>query len=230
MAKPAHNINGGPSSKPQNRPSPMSHSFSDGSMHHYNTQSNKSSPQRSGLFDTHGFSYIRFADENDPPLLPPLSPRGRPIARTPSPVKQLEDIREEVSISPKPQTPPKRSRSPVKQLFGEKGWLGRSTSMKELPSEEFRKTGLKIWGGKLKQKMLAKVRPLPAPYPIQPPIATSQLTNSNPHRQKTSPKCSPPPSPCTPPPPNRRNSAKKPNSPSPSNPRSNASSTPKSSS
>jgi hypothetical protein len=41
----------------------------------------------------------------------------------------------------------------VKQLFGERGWLGRSTSMKELPSEEYRKTGFKHWGEKLKQKV-----------------------------------------------------------------------------
>lgn len=79
--------------------------------------------------------------------------------RTPSP-RRLNDIKEEqgtnsfiensAAYSP---SPIKRSRSPVKQLFGEQGWLGRSTSMRELPSEEFRKTGIKHWGGKLKQRI-----------------------------------------------------------------------------
>lgn len=51
-----------------------------------------------------------------------------------------------------PQSPPKkRARSPMKRMFGEGGWLGKSMSMNELPSEEYRKTGLKHWGGKLKQ-------------------------------------------------------------------------------
>lgn len=79
------------------------------------------------------------------------SVRGRVDARTPSPAK-LDDIVENriADFSP---SPIKRSRSPVKQLFGERGWLGRSTSMKELPSEEYRKTGFKHWGGKLKQKV-----------------------------------------------------------------------------
>lgn len=79
--------------------------------------------------------------------------------RTPSP-RRLNDIKEEQgtnsfienSAAYHP-SPIKRSRSPVKQLFGEQGWLGRSTSMRELPSEEFRKTGIKHWGGKLKQRI-----------------------------------------------------------------------------
>lgn len=84
------------------------------------------------------------------------SVRGRVTARTPSPAK-LDDIVENriTEFSP---SPIKRSRSPVKQLFGERGWLGRSTSMKELPSEEYRKTGFKHWGGKLKQKVGEIVR------------------------------------------------------------------------
>ena len=79
------------------------------------------------------------------------SVRGRVAARTPSPVK-LDDIVENRMTEFSP-CPIKRSRSPVKQLFGERGWLGRSTSMKELPSEEYRKTGFKHWGEKLKQKV-----------------------------------------------------------------------------
>lgn len=79
--------------------------------------------------------------------------------RTPSP-RRLNDIKEEQGTNSfiensaaYPPSPIKRSRSPVKQLFGEQGWLGRSTSMRELPSEEFRKTGIKHWGGKLKQRI-----------------------------------------------------------------------------
>ncbi len=41
----------------------------------------------------------------------------------------------------------------MKQMFGERGWLGKSMSMKELPSEEYRKTGLKHWGGKIKHRV-----------------------------------------------------------------------------
>lgn len=78
-------------------------------------------------------------------------------SRTPSPAK-LDDIVEN-GIAEFSQSPVKRSRSPVKQLFGERGWLGRSTSMKELPSEEYRKTGFKHWGGKLKQKVGEIVSP-----------------------------------------------------------------------
>ena len=99
-----------------------------------------------------GFPYMKFAEENDAPLFD----RGHVPYRAPSPVKTLDDIKEEEPVAEK--TPPKRAQSPIKQLFGEKGWLGRSTSMKELPSEEYRKTGIKHWGGKIKEKMLGKVR------------------------------------------------------------------------
>lgn len=87
------------------------------------------------------------------------SVRGRLAARTPSPTK-LDNIFEN-QITEFPPSPIKRSRSPVKQLFGERGWLGRSTSMKELPSEEYRKTGFKHWGEKLKQKVGEIVSQMP---------------------------------------------------------------------
>ena len=153
LAKAAHNLYEGAANKSHRKPLGMSHSYSDGSMHYRSGQANMRSPRLEDAVTTQGFPYIRFADDDDPPIFP--SPRGRAVTRTPSPVKQLEDIKEEASVSPK--APPKRSRSPVKQLFGEKGWLGRSTSMKELPSEEYRKTGIKVWGGKLKQRMIQKV-------------------------------------------------------------------------
>lgn len=88
--------------------------------------------------------------------------RGRTITRTPSPVKFLEDIKED-QASDSPPSPTKRSRSPFKQMFGENGWLGRSTSMNELPNERYRKTGIKNWGGKIKQRVenLASLRRFP---------------------------------------------------------------------
>lgn len=153
LANTAHNLYQETTHESPRKAVGMSHSYSDGSMHSRSGQANMPSPKVENAVTIQGFPYIRFADGNDPPIF--SSPRGRAGVRTPSPVKQLEDIREEISIPP--QTPPKRSRSPVKQLFGEKGWLGRSTSMKELPSEEYRKTGIKIWGGKMKQRMIQKV-------------------------------------------------------------------------
>lgn len=93
--------------------------------------------------------------------------RGRTITRTPSPVKTLEDIKED-QTSKSPPSPTKRSRSPFKQMFGENGWLGRSTSMNELPNEKYRKTGIKHWGGKIKQRVenLVSVERRPPASPL----------------------------------------------------------------
>lgn len=93
--------------------------------------------------------HARTRSESNP--LQNSSVRGRVAVRTPSPAK-LDDIVEN-RIADFSTSPVKRSRSPVKQLFGERGWLGRSTSMKELPSEEYRKTGFKHWGERFKQKV-----------------------------------------------------------------------------
>ncbi|KAL8928099.1 MAG: hypothetical protein Q9172_001086 [Xanthocarpia lactea] len=92
--------------------------------------------------------------------------RGRPIPRTPSPIKTLNDIKEDqisegggdrsyqksLPMEP-PVSPVKRSRSPMKQLFGERGLLGRSASMNELPNEEHRKKGMKHLVEKLNQRV-----------------------------------------------------------------------------
>ena len=72
--------------------------------------------------------------------------------RSTSPVKYLDDLKEEVVVDGPP-SPVKRSRSPMKKMFGENGWLGRSASMKEMPNEQYKKTGLKHWGGKIKQRV-----------------------------------------------------------------------------
>ncbi|KAI9657807.1 MAG: hypothetical protein M1829_006873 [Trizodia sp. TS-e1964] len=79
-----------------------------------------------------------------------LPERGRTNTR--SPTKFLEGIDYD-TVPELLSSPVKRSRSPIKKMFGENGWLGRSTSMKEMPSEQYRKTGLKHWGGKLKGRV-----------------------------------------------------------------------------
>ena len=149
MAKAAHAMYEGAAAKKRGKAAGMSQSRSEGNIQ----QSHRPSPSQDRDYPhpLGGFPYIRFADENDPPL----SDRGRAAHRSTSPVKPLDDIEEEEFVAP--ETPPRRAHSPIKQLFGEKGWLGRSTSMKELPSEEYRKTGIKHWGGKIKEKMLGKV-------------------------------------------------------------------------
>ena len=86
--------------------------------------------------------------------------------RAPSPFKNFnicdiprdsEDLtRDGVQLDPLPPTtsdsPTKRSRSPSKDLFGANGILGRSASLKELPSDLTRKFGFKALGDKLKQR------------------------------------------------------------------------------
>ena len=156
MAKAAHVMYSyeGAAAKNHGKPFGLPQSRSEGNMQY----SHRRSYSYDDVEDAHemgGFPYIRFADENDPPLFD----RGQGAYRAPSPVKTLDDIKEEELVEEKVQeeVPPRRAQSPIKQLFGEKGWLGRSTSMKELPSEEYRKTGIKHWGGKIKEKMLGKV-------------------------------------------------------------------------
>ena len=109
--------------------------------------------------------HVNFSDDlGHSPVSP--STRGRLPSRAPSPIK-LDDIKEDQPTDV-PLSPIKRSRSPVKQLFGEHGWLGRSTSMKELPSDEYRKTGLKHWGGKLKQRVGEIVSHPPSEFSTKP--------------------------------------------------------------
>ncbi|KAI9790891.1 MAG: hypothetical protein M1816_004652 [Peltula sp. TS41687] len=72
--------------------------------------------------------------------------RGRE-RRRPS-LRYLDQYKEELSPTPR------RSRSPMKKMFGENGWLNRSTSMKEIPVVEHDwKSGFKQWGGKIKQRV-----------------------------------------------------------------------------
>ena len=127
----------------------ISHSQSEGNIDFRAPPTNAHSLRVGKTFALRGESYARSSEES---TTASSFSRGRSISRTPSPVKILEDIKEDQSPS-SPVVPPKRSRSPMKQLFGEGGWLGKSTSFKELPDEEYRKKGLKRWGGKIKQRV-----------------------------------------------------------------------------
>ena len=167
MASAARVMYEGAAAKNHGKPSGMPHSRSEGSIQYKHRPAYSQDHQKAPTLG--GFPYIRFANEDDPPILD----RGRAALRSPSPVKQLDDIKEEESIEP--EAPPKRAQSPIKQLFGEKGWLGRSTSMKELPSEEYRKTGIKHWGGKIKEKMLGKVC-IPRKQLVTDPLLTDEKT------------------------------------------------------
>ncbi|MCJ1225073.1 hypothetical protein MMC12_001722 [Toensbergia leucococca] len=117
------------------------------------------------------------------------SSRGRAADRTPSPVKYMDDINEDQVLSTTPTTPAKRSRSPIKQVL-ENSWLGRSTSMKELPSDTNRKNGLKHWGGRIKQRVSEDVSKLihhttsPVKTPKSPTTSTFPVSLSPPVQAK----------------------------------------------
>lgn len=92
-----------------------------------------------------------------------ISPeRGRSTRRAVSPVimPQVEEEIEEVLELSKGVR--KRSRSPHKILFGDNGWLTRSQSVKDIAKPELadeviedtpRKSGLKLWRGRMRQKL-----------------------------------------------------------------------------
>lgn len=127
-----------------------------------------------GLVQSHSTGGIKFLQQVDPRasamMYQPtrglgddegIAVRGRPT----SPVKALRDVdenddddEEEIEI---PMTPVKRSRSPMKKMFGENGWLGRSTSMYEIPSEQQKRSGLKMWSEKIKHRVEGLVRSTP---------------------------------------------------------------------
>ncbi|KAI4214877.1 MAG: hypothetical protein LQ351_002590 [Letrouitia transgressa] len=115
---------------------------------------------------------------------------GQPrlLSRSPSP-NRLDHIKEYHPMgATEPITPPKRSRSPIKQLFSGKGPLGRSTSMNELPDEDHRKKGMKHWGEKIKQRvggmtedMTKRIRDSPSkspPYISKFPVSLDPPTQA----------------------------------------------------
>ena len=108
--------------------------------------------------DTGGPSPARVRFEKDQKSDTPKTPRrDLPFMRSGSPSKMtFDEIREEI-MEERGTSPVRRSRSPVKQLFGEGGFLGRSLSYKEQPSERYKKTGLKYEVKKMKQRLWDKV-------------------------------------------------------------------------
>ncbi|KAL9602526.1 MAG: hypothetical protein Q9219_001821 [cf. Caloplaca sp. 3 TL-2023] len=144
------------------RPKGMRQSFTDNNLSFRRGHS----PQASPSISYHSTE----SEESQHASVKPLfaQERGRIPASKASPAKSLEGIPEDhesgdrYSYSPQkqlpeipdlPASPTKRSRSPMKQLFGDRGYLGRSTSMKELPSEEYRRKGMKHLGERLKQRV-----------------------------------------------------------------------------
>ena len=109
---------------------------------------NKHSLRHAEVIASKGESLVRSSEDSGETLFS----RGRGLSRSPSPVKLLEDIKEDQAIVSS-FTPPKRSRSPLKQLFGERSWFGKSASFRELPDDDYHKKGIKHWGGKIKQRV-----------------------------------------------------------------------------
>ena len=118
---------------------------------HYSMNTGAPSPAR-----------VRFSlEENDSPERSPRTPQrhDRPLLRAGSPTKMtFDEIVEEIAKEQRATgSPVKRSRSPVKQLFGEGGFLGRSLSYKEAPEDRYRKKGVKHGIEKIRQRMWNKV-------------------------------------------------------------------------
>ena len=139
------------------QPAAMTHSQSEG-----NIGSHSASPSSSG---GSGSSYVYCGTEDELLRLSEDTTsssafsRGRSVhRRTPSPTKELEDIQEVQLPQTPPASPQKRSRSPMKRMFGKDGWLGKSLSMNELPNYESRRSPLKELGGRFKKGLGNLVR------------------------------------------------------------------------
>ena len=77
----------------------------------------------------------------------------------PVPPKDLEQILEDdEDTEVEGEQRQKRSRSPMKQMFGPKGWLDRVPTDKAIKVEISRKQSLKNWSGKIKQRAGDMVR------------------------------------------------------------------------
>lgn len=90
----------------------------------------------------HTGSYSPEQHEDQPQ--PHEGSRGR--IRSRSPVKILEDLDEDEEFAYL--SPPHRSRSPHKKLFGENGWLGKTPTI-----EKQKRPALKVLGEKIKQRV-----------------------------------------------------------------------------
>lgn len=105
----------------------------------YLREGRSDSPYRAHTVNPYQQEYLRQPRQESPLRAPPRnvdnsygpsSPTtNQPRAR--SPIKTLRDVVERDEIEPPvvqqpPRSPKKRSRSPMKKMFGENGWLGRS--------------------------------------------------------------------------------------------------------
>ncbi|KAI9723961.1 MAG: hypothetical protein M1812_000679 [Candelaria pacifica] len=99
--------------------------------------------------------------------------------RSQSPIKFMDEIKEQ-GMAEAPPSDRKRSRSPVKKMFGENGWLGKSISLKDLSNESPKKTGLKHWGGKLIQRVEGITEDVSKklPHPFNPEPSSKQPVQS----------------------------------------------------
>lgn len=145
----------GEATKPSHHLKGMVHSQSEGSLAFRSMPGDINTSGFHPVSSKHKDIYTKSGQGVDLSLRSPT--RGRPTSRTLSPVKYLDDVPEEQAFDLTPSSA-KRARSPIKKMFGENGWLGRSSSMKELPTDPLRKTGLKNWGGKIKQRVEDLVR------------------------------------------------------------------------
>ena len=121
----------------------------------------------------------RFFDRTPSPTKPSLGLRGRSLSPVksnsssalssdtkwqidegpPVPPKDLEQILEDdEDTEVEDEQRQKRSRSPMKQMFGPKGWLDRVPTDKAIKVEISRKQSLKNWSGKIKQRAGDMVR------------------------------------------------------------------------
>ena len=156
MFKDGKNDNGRPPVPAKNghRMPGMPHSQSESNIDYRAPPTNKHNLRRGETFTVlTGDNHFRTSEDSNETLYS----RGRGLSRSSSPVKLLEDIKEDQTTFSSP-SPPKRSRSPMKQLFGEGGWLGKSSSFKQLSDDDYHKKGIKHWGGKIKQRVEVFVR------------------------------------------------------------------------
>ncbi|KAI9803402.1 MAG: hypothetical protein M1833_000921 [Piccolia ochrophora] len=123
------------------QPREITHSQSENNVRN-TTSTNAFGSHSSGTHGTH--SSGPFGNDDD------LSPvRGRMR----SPLKFMDRVREDEDDSEPPPSPTKRSRSPMKKMFGENGWLDRSRSLKDVRGEQGKKSGLKVWSEKFKERV-----------------------------------------------------------------------------
>ncbi|KKA16408.1 hypothetical protein T310_10015 [Rasamsonia emersonii CBS 393.64] len=131
----------------------------------------------------HRHVHFDFSEQKNTVDSQPSTPvRGRPLVR-PSVSRNHLNYDDDDDIDIFHGSPKKGSRSPHKKLFGENGWLGRTTSMKEQPDERYRKTALQKVGEKIKQQVedwvtgdMAKAFPKDSRQDNSPPRIVSRPT------------------------------------------------------